>query len=126
MFFLGFGWLVFDGLLREDGLYGRAVLRFIKQALANESITVYGDGEQTRSFCYITDTVTGLMMLTINEKAKGEVVNVGNAKEVTILQLAKKIRELTRSRSQLTFHPLPKNDPKRLCPDTSKMKKLLG
>ena len=84
--------MVFDGLLREDGLYGRAVLRFIKQALANESITVYGDGEQTRSFCYITDTVTGLMMLTINEKAKGEVVNVGNAKEVTILQLAKKLK----------------------------------
>ena len=83
--------MVFDGLLREDGLYGRAVLRFIKQALANESITVYGDGEQTRSFCYITDTVTGLMMLTLNEKAKGEVVNVGNAKEVTILQLAKKL-----------------------------------
>ncbi len=96
-------------MLREDGLYGRAVLRFIKQALANESITVYGDGEQTRSFCYITDTVTGLMMLTINEKAKGE---VGNTQEVTILQLAKKIKELTRSKSELTFHSLPKDDQK--------------
>jgi UDP-glucuronate decarboxylase len=115
----------FGPRLREDGLYGRAVSRFIKQALANEPITVYGDGKQTRSFCYITDTITGLMMLTLSEKAKGEVVNVGNAKEVTILQLAEKIKELSKSRSQLTFHPLPKDDPKRRCPDTSKIEKIV-
>jgi UDP-glucuronate decarboxylase len=112
--------------LREDGLYGRAVSRFIKQALANAPLTVYGDGKQTRSFCYISDTLTGLVLLTINERARGEVVNVGNPQEITILQLAKKIEKLTKSRSTLTFHPLPKDDPKRRCPDTRKIRKLLG
>ncbi len=112
--------------LREDGLYGRAMSRFIKQALNNEPITVYGDGKQTRSFCYITDTVTGLMLLTVSEKAKGEVVNVGNSQEMTILELAKKIKKLTKCSSSLTFHPLPKDDPKRRCPDTRKLEALVG
>jgi nucleoside-diphosphate-sugar epimerase len=112
--------------LREDGLYGRAMSRFITQALADKPITVYGDGKQTRSFCYITDTVTGLTLLTASDRAKGEVVNVGNAQEVTILELAKKIKELTKCKSSLTFHPLPKDDPKRRCPDTSKIERLLG
>jgi UDP-glucuronate decarboxylase len=116
----------FGPRLREDGLYGRVVSRFIRQALANESLTVYGDGEQTRSFCYVSDTVTGLMLLTTSERAKGEVVNIGNAQEVTILELAEKIKELTKSRSGLSFHPLPKDDPKRRCPDTGKIEKLLG
>lgn len=115
----------FGPRLREDGLYGRAVSRFISQALTNKPITIYGDGTQTRSFCYITDTIVGLMLLTLSEKAKGEVVNVGNPQEVTILQLAKKIKELTKSMSPLTFHPLPQDDPKRRCPDTDKMEKLL-
>jgi nucleoside-diphosphate-sugar epimerase len=95
-------------------------------ALADEPITVYGDGKQTRSFCYITDTVTGLMLLTASDKAKGEVVNVGNSREVTVLELAKRIRELAKSSSKLTFHPLPKDDPKRRCPDTSKIEELTG
>jgi nucleoside-diphosphate-sugar epimerase len=96
------------------------------RALADEPISVYGDGKQTRSFCYITDTVTGLMLLTASDKAKGEVVNVGNSKEVTVLELAKKIKELTKSSSKLTFHPLPKDDPKRRCPDSSKIEELIG
>jgi len=112
--------------LREDGLYGRAMSRFIMQALTDEPITVYGDGKQTRSFCYITDTVTGLMLLTTNEKAKGEVVNIGNAQEVTILCLANKIKELTQRKAPVTFHPLPKDDPKRRCPDTSKLEQIVG
>jgi len=112
--------------LREDGLYGRAVSRFIKQALANDAITVYGDGKQTRSFCYVTDTVTGLLLLTANDKAKGEVVNVGNAQEVTIIELAKKIKKVTKCTSAIEFHPLPRDDPKRRCPDTSKLEKLSG
>jgi UDP-glucuronate decarboxylase len=112
--------------LREDGLYGRAMSRFITQALADKPITVYGDGKQTRSFCYITDTVTGLMLLTASDEAKGEVVNIGNAQEVTILELARKIKELTKCSAPLTFHPLPKDDPKRRCPDTGKLEKLLG
>jgi UDP-glucuronate decarboxylase len=112
--------------LREDGLYGRAMSRFITQALTNQPITVYGDGKQTRSFCYITDTVTGLILLTASAKASGEVVNVGNSQEVTILELAGKIKEVTKCKSSLTFHPLPKDDPKRRCPDTSKLEKLVG
>jgi UDP-glucuronate decarboxylase len=112
--------------LREDGLYGRAMSRFIMQALADKPITVYGDGKQTRSFCYVTDTVTGLMLLTANKKAKGEVVNVGNAQEVTILELARRIKEITKCKSSLTFNPLPKDDPKRRCPDTSKLEALVG
>jgi UDP-glucuronate decarboxylase len=112
--------------LREDGLYGRAMSRFILQATTNQPITVYGDGKQTRSFCYITDTVTGLMLLTTNSKAKGEVVNVGNTQEVSILELAKKVKETTKCKSTIEFHPLPKDDPKRRCPDTAKLKRLVG
>ncbi|MGD0996367.1 MAG: UDP-glucuronic acid decarboxylase family protein [Candidatus Bathyarchaeia archaeon] len=112
--------------LREDGLYGRAMSRFILQALTNQPITVYGDGKQTRSFCYITDTVTGLMLLMINPQAKREVVNVGNTQEVTILELAKKVKETTKCKSTIEFHPLPKDDPKRRCPDTSKLEKVVG
>jgi UDP-glucuronate decarboxylase len=112
--------------LREDGLYGRAMSRFILQAQTNQPITIYGDGKQTRSFCYITDTVTGLMLLVQSREAKGEVVNVGNSQEKTILELATKIKELTKCKSSVTFHPLPKDDPKRRCPDTNKLERLVG
>lgn len=111
--------------LREDGVYGRAMSRFIKQALTNQPITVYGDGKQTRSFCYITDTVTALLLLTTSSKTKGEVINVGNTQEITILELAEKIKETTKSESPLEFLHLPKDDPKRRCPDTNKMEKLI-
>ncbi len=89
--------------LREDGLYGRALSRFVLQALTNQPITVYGDGKQTRSFCYITDTVTGLMLLAANAKANGEVVNIGNTQETTILELAQKIKETTKCQSNIEF-----------------------
>jgi UDP-glucuronate decarboxylase len=111
--------------LREDGLYGRAMSRFILQALTNQPITVYGDGKQTRSFCYITDTATALILLMTSPKARSEVVNVGNTKEVTILELAKKVLETTKCNSTIEFHPLPKDDPKRRCPDTSKLEKIV-
>jgi nucleoside-diphosphate-sugar epimerase len=100
--------------------------RFITQALTDKPITVYGDGKQTRSFCYITDTVTGLLLLAISDDAKGEVVNVGNSQEITILELAEKIKELTKCKSDLTFHPLPNDDPKRRCPDTNKIELIVG
>jgi UDP-glucuronate decarboxylase len=112
--------------LREDGLYGRAMSRFILQALTNQPITVFGDGKQTRSFCYITDTVTGLMLLATDPAARGEVVNVGNTKEVTILELAQKIKEITHCDSNIEFYPLPKDDPTRRCPDTRKLEGLVG
>lgn len=111
--------------LREDGSYGRAVSRFIMQALTNEPITIYGDGKQTRSFCYVTDTVEGLVLLANTKKAKGEVVNIGNPRETTILELAQKIKELTRSTASFTFHPLPPDDPKRRSPRVTKAKALL-
>jgi UDP-glucuronate decarboxylase len=111
--------------LREDGLYGRAMSRFILQALTNLPITVYGEGKQTRSFCYISDMVTALLLLTANSKAKGEVVNVGNTQEVTILELARKVKEKTECKSNIEFHPLPKDDPKRRCPDTTKLESIV-
>jgi UDP-glucuronate decarboxylase len=111
--------------LRAEGDYGRVVSRFITQALAGQPLTVYGDGKQTRSFCYITDTITGLLLLLADEKARGEVVNVGNHEEVTIMELAHRIRRLASSTSSITFYPLPQDDPKRRCPDISKAQKLL-
>lgn len=116
----------FGPRLREDGVYGRVMSRFITQALTDKPITIYGDGTQTRSFCYITDTLVGLVLLATSENADGEVVNIGNPQEITILQLSKRIKELTKSNSQLTFHPLPKDDPKRRCPDINKVEKMLG
>jgi len=112
--------------LREDGLYGRAVSRFIMQALTNQPITVYGDGKQTRSFCYVTDTVSGLMLLSASGKACGKAVNIGNPEETTILQLAQKVKETLNSGSPLTFQPLPEDDPQRRCPDFNRARKLLG
>jgi UDP-glucuronate decarboxylase len=112
--------------LREDGLYGRAMSRFISQALKNKPITVYGDGKQTRSFCYVTDTVAGLILLATSSKAKGEVVNIGNTQEVSILELANKIKEITKSKSDIAFFPLPKDDPKRRSPDITKINRLVG
>jgi len=112
--------------LREDGLYGRALSRFILQALNNQPITVYGDGKQTRSFCYISDTATALMLLAACEKAKGEAVNVGSTHEATILELAQKIKESSGWKSEIVFCPLPKDDPKRRRPDTAKLKRLVG
>jgi len=112
--------------LRAEGAYGRAVSRFITQALAKQPLTVYGDGTQTRSFCYITDTIVGLLLLLTSEGARGEVVNVGNSEEVTILGLAERIKQLTVSVSHVTFHPFPEDDPRRRCPDIGRAKRLVG
>ena len=112
--------------MRAEGIYGRVVPRFVEQALSNKSITVFGDGTQTRSFCYVTDQVEGLLKLAFSERAEGEVVNIGSDREITILELAKLIKELTKSSSEIEFHPLPKDDPMRRKPDISKAKKLLG
>lgn len=112
--------------LRSDGLYGRALSRFIDQALSSRDITVYGKGDQTRSFCYITDTVAAILWATARRDMKGEVVNIGNPHEVTILELAKKIKAITNSESKITFHPRPQDDPQKRCPDISKAKKVLN
>ncbi|MBN4049036.1 SDR family oxidoreductase [archaeon AH-315-M20] len=108
--------------MRKDD--GRAVPNFINQALENKPLTVYGDGKQTRSFCYISDLIDGiykLMMSDINDP-----VNLGNPEEHTIFDFAKIIKEITRSKSEIVLKVLPIDDPHVRCPDISKAKKELG
>jgi UDP-glucuronate decarboxylase len=112
--------------LRADGAFARALSRLIRQALENEDLTVYGDGTQTRSFCYVTDTVTGILLTLISPRSAGEVINVGGTDEIEILDLAKKIREIVGSKSKIAFKPLPDDDPRRRCPDINKANELLG
>jgi len=102
---------------------GRVVPTFIVQALKNKPITIFGDGMQTRSFCYVSDLIKGIHNLMISEVA--EPVNLGNPEEYTILDFAKKIIKLTNSRSRIVFKELPVDDPKQRKPDISKAKKLL-
>jgi len=111
--------------IRHEGAYARAVPRFIHQALKGEDITVFGDGKQTRSFCYVTDTISGILKVASNPKAKGEVFNVGNPEEITIRTLAEKVKTLTKSTSRIVHKPLPEDDPKRRCPDIRKARNLL-
>jgi len=112
--------------MRSDGPYARVIPRFLEQALTGKPITVYGDGRQTRSFCYVTDTIRGLLMLASKEGIDGEAFNIGNTEEITILDLAKKIIDMTGSKSQITFLPPAQDDPRRRCPDISKAKRMLG
>lgn len=112
--------------MRAEGVYGRVIPRFFEQALSNKPITIFGDGSQTRSFCYVTDLIGGLLKLAFLEDGNGTVVNIGNDEEITILELAKVIKELTKSESEMEFHPLPKDDPLRRRPDITKAKEILG
>jgi len=103
---------------------GRVVTNFIHQALANEDLTVYGDGSQTRSFCYVSDLIEGLHKLFFSDGLHFP-VNLGNPTPVTMLDLANEIIELTKSRSKVRLEPLPLDDPKDRCPDIAKAIKLL-
>jgi len=103
---------------------GRVVPNFIDQALHNKSITVYGKGKQTRSFCYIDDLIQGIMRLMEIEAA--EPVNLGNPSEFTIMQLARLVIKLTGSKSKILFRELPCDDPKQRKPDINRARKLLG
>lgn len=105
---------------------GRVVSNFIIQALRNEPITIYGEGKQTRSFCYVDDLVAGMVSLMHSEDDWPGPVNIGNPDEYSILELAKKIVELTKSRSELIFLPLPIDDPIQRCPDIALAKEKLG
>ena len=102
---------------------GRAIPAFMTQALANRPLTVFGDGSQTRSFCYIDDMVEGLYRLLLSSQAGP--VNLGNPNEMILRDLARRIISLTRSRSRLTFRPLPVDDPKVRQPDISLARKVL-
>jgi dTDP-glucose 4,6-dehydratase len=104
---------------------GRVVPNFITQALKNEPMTIYGDGKQTRSFCYIDDLVEGLYRFATADSLKGEIINLGNPDEYTMLEFAEIIRNLASSKSSFTFVPLPQDDPRTRNPDISKAKKLL-
>jgi len=105
---------------------GRVISNFVNQALKGEPITVYGDGKQTRSFCFVSDMVSGLISLMEKEQTKGEVVNLGNPEEYTMLDLATKIKTMTTSASEIVYKDLPADDPAQRRPDISKAKKLLG
>lgn len=116
----------FGPRLRGDSFYARVLSRFILQALGGEDLTVYGDGSQTRSFCYIPDLVYGVLMASSNVKASGEVVNLGSSCEISILDAAKKVMKVVGGNSGVSFHPLPEDDPMRRCPDTGKAREILG
>lgn len=103
---------------------GRAVSNFIVQALRHEPITVYGDGSQTRSFCYMSDMIEGIFRLLLS--GEREPVNLGNPHEISILELARLIKELVGSRSPIEFRPLPQDDPKVRRPDITRAKEKLG
>src|SRR6202034_3887609 len=103
---------------------GRVIPNFMWQGLRGESLTVYGEGRQTRSFCYVSDEVDGILRLArCDEHAP---VNIGNPSEFTILECAQKVIATTGSKSQIKFEALPQDDPKQRCPDISKAKRLLG
>ncbi len=104
---------------------GRVISNFILQALTAKPITIYGDGKQTRSFCYVADMISALWFVA-NKKVSGEIINLGQDKETSIIDIAKLIKSLTGSSSKIVFKPLPADDPKRRRPDISKAKKLLG
>jgi len=111
------------GLRNDDG---RVISNFVNQALRGEDITVYGDGSQTRSFCYIDDTVRALRLIMEREVAEGQIFNVGNPKEYTILEIAQLVKKLTGSPSKIVFCPRPADDPMQRCPEIGKAKTLLG
>jgi len=103
---------------------GRVIPNFMKQALRGEDLTVYGDGSQTRSFCYVTDEVDGILRLARSDEHHP--VNIGNPNEFTILECARRVLAVTGSNSKLRFEPLPQDDPKQRRPDISKARALLG
>jgi UDP-glucuronate decarboxylase len=104
---------------------GRVVSNFIMQALKGEDLTVYGDGLQTRSFCYCDDLIAGMMKLMDQDEHTGP-INIGNPVENTMLELAEAVIKVTGSRSKVIHMPLPKDDPKKRCPDITRARTLLG
>jgi UDP-glucuronate decarboxylase len=117
---------VYGPRLREDGSYGRVVSRFIYQALKGEDITIFGDGNQTRAFLYVSDWTEATKKMLFTQGLKGEVFNVGSDKEVKIIDLAKMIIRLTNSNSKIKFLPPRADDPPRRAADITKAKKILG
>ena len=117
---------------RQTGRYGMVVPRFVQSALAGQPITIYGDGTQSRVFCHVADAVKAILILTSDDKAIGEVYNIGGVGETTIKQLAEKIIERTKSSSVITYtayddaYPAGYEDMQRRVPDTTKIKNAIG
>ena len=109
---------------RMDPNDGRVISNFIRQALTNDDITIYGDGTQTRSFCYCDDLIEGMLRLMDQDEHTGP-VNIGNPVENTMLELAEAVIAATGSSSRITHHELPKDDPQQRCPDITLARKLL-
>lgn len=116
---------------RQTGRYGMVIPRFVKQALLNHPITVYGNGKQSRCFLHVKDAVSAVINLSKTERAIGEVINLGSDKEITIEELAKRVKELVKSKSEIQYIPYNKayeegfEDMQRRAPDLSKLKKLI-
>jgi len=103
---------------------GRALPNFVYQALSGQALTIYGDGKQTRSFCYVDDLIDGIYKLMLSDEHLP--VNIGNPQEITILEFAERIRKHFDDVPQIIFEPLPQDDPKRRCPDINKAKRILN
>ena len=103
---------------------GRVISNFIMQALKGEPLTIYGDGTQTRSFCYVDDLIEGILLLAKSDEHLP--VNIGNPGEFTILECAEEVLKMTGSKSELRFEPLPQDDPTRRKPDITKAREILG
>ena len=104
---------------------GRVVPTFLTQALQGEDLTVYGDGSQTRTFCYVDDLIRGLQRIMKCDSMKGDVVNIGGQNEISIATLAETVLELCNTESELVYEPLPEDDPSRRRPDTNKAERLI-
>jgi len=103
---------------------GRVIPNFMRQALRGQSLTVYGDGKQTRSFCYVSDEVDGILRLS--RSSEHDPVNIGNPSEFTILECAQKVIAVTGTASKIQFEPLPQDDPRQRRPDITKARHSLG
>ncbi len=104
---------------------GRFISNFINQAINNEPLTIYGDGKQTRSSCYVADMAGGLISMGETKNLKGQIINLGNPDEKKIIEVAQLIKKLTGSKSEIVYKPIGEDDPKRRCPDISKAKRIL-
>lgn len=111
------------GLRNDDG---RVISNFVTQAIKGEDLTVYGDGSQTRSFCYVDDNIRALKLVMASNNTSGEIINVGNPCEYSILEVAHLVKALTNSNSEITFHPLPQDDPKVRRPIINRAKELIN
>ena len=109
-------------MLPDDG---RVISNFIVEAIKGDPITIYGDGTQTRSFCYVSDLVEGIKKAMFAKETSGEIFNLGNSDERTIKEIATIVKELTGSSSKIVHEPLPVDDPKRRCPDIAKARQML-